>query len=132
MSTQLLWKFALIIGVIAAAVFFIIPPEERINLGLDLRGGAHIVMKVDTDSAVQYELELNQSRIGQILKDQGIGYESIFPAEPTVMEIRGTDAARGDEVRAVLDQQVGQWAIRDLGSGNWRIVMPPEYRSVMF
>jgi len=129
MSTQLLWKFALIIGVIAVAVFYVIPPEERINLGLDLRGGAHIVMEVDTDSALQYELELNQSRIGQILKERAISYESIFPAEPTVMEIRGTDVGRSDEVREILDQQVGRWAIRDLGSGNWRVVMPPEYRT---
>jgi preprotein translocase subunit SecD len=122
------WKPGIILAVIALSVFYIIPPSERINLGLDLRGGTHIVLQVDTDSAVEYELNLTQTRIGQALTDRGITYDSIVPVEPTVMEIRRADPGRAADVREILDQQVGNWAIRDLGEGTWRLVMPPEVR----
>ena len=52
MKNPLFLKFGLIFAVIALAAFFVWPPEEQIHLGLDLRGGTHIVMQVDTDSSV--------------------------------------------------------------------------------
>jgi len=122
------WKPAVIVLVIGVAVFYAIPPEERIHLGLDLRGGTHIVLQVDTDSAVEYELNLTQTRLGQALTDRRISYAAIVPIDPTVLEIRAADPGRAAEVREILDLQVGNWAIRDLGSGNWRIVMPPEVK----
>ena len=45
-SNPLIWKFALILVVIGSAAFFFFPPGEKINLGLDLRGGAHILMTI--------------------------------------------------------------------------------------
>jgi preprotein translocase subunit SecD len=128
MPTNLLWKIALIVAVIAISVFYVYPPEERINLGLDLRGGAHILMQVKTDSALKYELDLDQSRIGQALKTKGVTYASISAVGNTALEVKGTDPARRADVRATLDDYLGQWKIDDLGSGNWRITMTPEIR----
>lgn len=128
MDRNLLWKFGLIVVVVVIAGFYLYPPDERINLGLDLRGGSYIVMQVDTASAVEYQLELTQSRLGQALTDRDLKYDAIVPTDPGVLELRGTDPARHDDVRTVLNEQVRQWIVRDLGSGNWRIAMPPEYR----
>jgi SecD/SecF fusion protein len=49
------------------------PPQERINLGLDLQGGMHLVLKVDTeklpkdarDGAVRRALEIIRNRVDQ-------------------------------------------------------------------
>lgn len=38
-----------IIGVIGAALFFTFPVQDRINLGLDLKGGMHLVLRVETE-----------------------------------------------------------------------------------
>ena len=124
MAKNLSWKIALIVAVLAVAGYFTYPPKDRINLGLDLQGGSHIVMQVETTSAVKYEMDLTQSRIGQALKEKGLAYGSVSSPEPSVLEVQGTDPSRRADVRKVLDDYVGQWDIKDLGSGSWRLIMP--------
>jgi len=51
------WRAGLIAVVIAAAVYYLIPPEERIHLGLDLQGGIHLVLEVQSDKAVDSKLD---------------------------------------------------------------------------
>ncbi len=131
MAKDLGWKIALIVAVMAAATYFMVPPSERINLGLDLRGGSHIVMKVETESALKYDMDLTQSRIGQALKEKALTYASVASSEPTVLEVKGTDPNRRADVRRVLDDYVGQWDIKDQGGGNWRAVMPTEVRQAI-
>jgi preprotein translocase subunit SecD len=121
-------KNGLILAVIAGAVYFSYPPGERISLGLDLRGGAHILMQVETGAALKYQMDLTQSHIGQRLKELGLSYDSIAPAGPTSLELRGTDPVRRSEVRQALDDLVGQWQIEDLGSGSFGATMPPDLR----
>jgi preprotein translocase subunit SecD len=115
--------------VIAAAVWYLYPPGETINLGLDLRGGAHILMKVDTDSALTYEMELTQSRLGQALKDEGISYDAIVPIGTASMELRGAEPSREKDVRDLLQDYVGAWTRENLGNASYRITMPGPVRS---
>ena len=63
----------IVIGVILAAFVYVLPtfkptlwPHKKINLGLDLQGGMHLVLEVDTEKAVEGTVE----RIAQELKDQ--------------------------------------------------------------
>ena len=43
MAKNLRWKLLVILGVIALAVFAFYPPSEKVRLGLDLKGGVHLV-----------------------------------------------------------------------------------------
>jgi len=98
-NRPLLWKFLLIFAVVGGALFAGFPPKDRINLGLDLRGGAHILLQVKTESAVEYQLDLVQGYIGNGLKDKGLAYESVLKTGEATLEVRGTDSARSSEVR---------------------------------
>ena len=128
-NRPLLWKFLLIFAVVGGALFAGFPPKDRINLGLDLRGGAHILLQVKTESAVEYQLDLVQGYIGNGLKDKGLAYESVLKTGEATLEVRGTDSARSSEVREQLDTIVGSWDISSLGSGGWRVTMPAEQRA---
>jgi preprotein translocase subunit SecD len=130
-KNPLLWKLALILVVVAGALYFSYPPEEKVNLGLDLQGGAHILMQVDPESAVEHEISLAENRVAAELKERGIAYASIVPAGPAAVEIRGTDPGRRADVREVLDQNVGGWDVQDQGSGTWRFSMPPNLRGAI-
>ena len=55
MVRKLRWRVALIVVVVAAAVWSFMPPSEKIALGLDLRGGVHLEYRVNLDEAVQRE-----------------------------------------------------------------------------
>ncbi len=124
MKKPLMWKFVGILGIVAAAAYFSYPPEEKINLGLDLRGGAHILMQVQTGSAVEYEMDLTLDRIGQRMKENGITYGSIVPADEAVLEIRGVPESAAEQTRAMLSAMLGQWDISTTGQGIWRVTMP--------
>jgi SecD/SecF fusion protein len=47
MERKLLYKVILVLFVIGIFAYFAFPLEKRINLGLDLRGGMHLLLKVD-------------------------------------------------------------------------------------
>ena len=125
MKNPLLFKFVVIAVVIVGAFLSAYPPEDRINLGLDLRGGAHILMQVDTEGAVGYQLQLSQSRLGNRFAESGLVYEAIGTSEAS-LEISGTDPSRSADVRQALEDIVGAWEISSLGGGNFRATIPLE------
>ncbi len=61
---NLSWRLILILAVVIAAVVYVAPtfkeslwPHTKINLGLDLQGGMHLVLEVQTEKAVESTLE---------------------------------------------------------------------------
>ena len=52
MAKNIRWKLLIIVGVIALAIFAFYPPDRKILLGLDLKGGVHLVLRVQTEDAV--------------------------------------------------------------------------------
>ena len=52
MNKSLLYRGLLILGVVALFAWSALPLDEKINLGLDLRGGMYLVLEVQTDDAV--------------------------------------------------------------------------------
>lgn len=67
------WKLILVFAVIVAALIYVLPtfkpelwPHKQINLGLDLQGGMHLILEVDTFKAVEDQVE----RISEEIRDQ--------------------------------------------------------------
>jgi preprotein translocase subunit SecD len=72
MNLELRWRILMILGATALCVWAIYPPAEKIHLGLDLKGGIHMVMRVKTDDAVKAEVDLTQERIRSALGEKGL------------------------------------------------------------
>ena len=53
MAKNLRWKVLIIVGVVALSVWSFYPPDQKVRLGLDLKGGVHLVLRVQTDDALQ-------------------------------------------------------------------------------
>ncbi|MFN2441782.1 MAG: protein translocase subunit SecD [Thermoanaerobaculia bacterium] len=65
MNRNMWWKIGLILGVLIVATLAVIPTESRpepINLGLDLKGGTHLVMQVNTIEALRTEVDQSMER----------------------------------------------------------------------
>ncbi len=61
MPKVLYWKYALIIAIIAGALYYLVPQDEagklkNLHLGLDLQGGVHLLLGVASDEAVTNHL----------------------------------------------------------------------------
>jgi len=48
MQRKLIYKILLILGIVGLCAYYTFPLDKRINLGLDLRGGMHLLLKIDT------------------------------------------------------------------------------------
>jgi preprotein translocase subunit SecD len=55
-------KLIIIAGVIGLAIYGFYPPWQKVNLGLDLKGGVHLVLRVHTDDALRLATELTADR----------------------------------------------------------------------
>jgi len=86
MSKENYWKIALIIGVIVLSVLMFSPPAEKIKLGLDLQGGMHLILAVQTDDAIKVQTDQDINRLKEELKEKKIDYEKIYIPSKEVEE----------------------------------------------
>lgn len=94
------WKIILIFLVCFLGVFFALPnfiskgnlekfsqvlPKNTINLGLDLKGGSHLLLEVDFDAYAKDQLDNLKDSVKQDLKSEKIGYSNITTANGSVI-----------------------------------------------
>ncbi len=71
MNRNLLWRGLLILAVAVVCVALAYPPKKKINLGLDLQGGMHLVLQVHTEDALRAETDTDMARLIDLGKDKG-------------------------------------------------------------
>ena len=81
---NLSWRTLGIIAVIIIALVYVLPsvkpgmwPHKKINLGLDLQGGMHLVLEVETEKALESHTERISQEIRENLKQNHIRYDKI-------------------------------------------------------
>ncbi len=70
MNRKLLGRGLVILASVVVAVILAYPPKEKINLGLDLQGGMHLVLQVHTEDAVRAEVDSDIDRLLATAKDK--------------------------------------------------------------
>jgi preprotein translocase subunit SecD len=125
MNKNLRWKLLLILGIVAGAVALFYPPSQRIKLGLDLKGGVHLVLRVQTDDALRLETELLAEHIRAAASDKGIT-ATVTPKPPTTITVSGVPTNQDAQFRAIAQEQAGNtFDINPQGGGNYTLNMRP-------
>jgi preprotein translocase subunit SecD len=109
MSKSLGWKVILIIAVIVFSVAMFYPLEEKINLGLDLKGGMHLVFEVDTNKAIQKQTDNNVQRLKSRLNEFSIKYEKVARRGIDKIDITGTLYDDERSLRDVFEDEFSEW-----------------------
>ncbi|MDH3257642.1 MAG: protein translocase subunit SecD, partial [Nitrospinota bacterium] len=78
MHKELRWKIPLILFVIVGFSWLAWPLEEKINLGLDLQGGMHLVLEVEAEKAVEFSMEQRTENIKHALGDDDIEVDRVI------------------------------------------------------
>jgi preprotein translocase subunit SecD len=115
MNTNLLWRSLLVVSLVAIALLSAYPPTETINLGLDLRGGIHLVLEVQTDDALRAEADKDMDRLLQELEDSGIANVQAERSDENSFEVRGVPVDQGDQVQSIVDDYLNRWDWRRQG-----------------
>src|SRR3974390_642458 len=116
MRKNLRWKLIFISSVTVACILGItgLPPswnnvKERIRLGLDLRGGIHLVLQVVTDDAVNIETDQAVERIKDELRSRQVSFAEVRKRDQRTIEIREIDPQKHSEVRGIIDDYFQYW-----------------------
>ena len=85
---NLSWRALAVFAVIIIAIIYVLPtinptwwPHKKINLGLDLQGGMHLVLEVDTDKAQEGTIERISQEIRDFCRKEHIRYIALNRVE---------------------------------------------------
>ena len=105
---------------ILAAIIYLVPtfvnplpswwssflPTDRINLGLDLQGGSHLVLGVKVDKAIENNVERVRGDLANVLREKGVSGVSVERIEGTLLQVRVPSASL-ERVRGILKSDFG-------------------------
>src|SRR5579871_3469313 len=106
---------------------------ENIRLGLDLKGGSHLVLQVQVQDAVKAEADIVINRLKDDLKKQNISWTSIDRNDPQRIEeaddvtvtIKGIPATQSSAFRNLISNSDSDWVLTTLNSTDYSMRMKP-------
>src|SRR5438552_12013260 len=131
MSKNLLYKSVLIIGTLIVFLYgiFGIPKSfsgqgllsamtERIHLGLDLKGGTHLILQVQVNDAVKVDADNAIERLKADLKTRKVHYDDITQPDPVnhpeQIVIKGVPPESRSDLNAIVNERLPEY---ELSSG---------------
>jgi preprotein translocase subunit SecD len=107
------------------------PPYDRagqqgkVRLGLDLKGGIHLVMRVVTDDALVATVDDQVQLARDQANRKGIVYGSMQRDTPTSFKVAGVEPARVKDMRDLLKDffRSGTWDVAEPGGGAFTVSM---------
>src|SRR6476646_7188482 len=109
MTKNLRWKWILIVAVVVACIAGL--ASRPIRLGLDLKGGSHIVLQIQVQDAFKAEADGVIERLKEAMRKANIAYTSIDRNDPISIEtaatirvdVRGVPAEHAAEFKKITD-----------------------------
>jgi preprotein translocase subunit SecD len=91
---------------------------EPLKLGLDLRGGVHFLMEVDTKTALSNRQNGTLLDIRRKLREEKIRYNSLFVEKDQTIKLKVTQESVFDKATELLEDEYPQFAISYTEVGN--------------
>ena len=106
---------------------------NNIRLGLDLKGGSHLVLQVQVQDAVKADADQTMERLKQDLRKQNITYVSMDRNEPqdikdadnVVISIKGVPTAESVSFRSMVTDRYTTYALTQVNSTDYSMRLKP-------
>ncbi|MDE0620970.1 MAG: protein translocase subunit SecD [Bryobacterales bacterium] len=107
--------------------------SDNIALGLDLKGGTHLILQVQVQDALKSEADQTIDRLRTRLARADISYTGIHRNDPGSIEdadsieiqLDGTPTDRVSDVRAILDEEAPSWLAASSGGSSFALTLRP-------
>lgn len=133
-NRSLLYRALLVVGLTALAGIYLLPsvidpmpswlgflPSKKVSLGLDLQGGTHLILSVDTDKAVQNSVDVNADQLRRELKKAGASSARI-ESKADYRIVVTVPVSSQDKLEELVSEQFPNFAVVDSRTeGNDRV-----------
>lgn len=127
------WKIFLICSVLALGVYFALPnfitspylPSAKMNMGLDLQGGSHLLLHIEKDEYFRTQLDALVDDVRKQLIAKDIGYKNLgTDGKEVSFDLR--DPARTKEVFSLLKSLGADFMVNEV-SGKFTVKFSEQY-----
>src|SRR5882724_5366852 len=145
MSRTLLYKVLSIAAVLLVCIYGIIGlPKSKdelqanlkknIRLGLDLRGGSHLVLQVQVQDAFKSDADSTIEGLKESFKKANVEYAGMERNEPATINdaekieisIKGVPAIKAGEFRTVINEKYAdRWVMTSVNPTDYRLTLKP-------
>jgi preprotein translocase subunit SecD len=142
MNKNLLWKLLFIIGTMLFFLFgiFGIPKSfsgeglltaltDHIHLGLDLKGGTHLILQVQVNDAVNVDAQNAIEVLKEQFRSHKIDYTDISQPDPQNnpdrLMIKGVPPAARSDLRSIVQERLPEYDITAGANDTWNMAMKP-------
>ncbi len=109
MKRKLMVRLILVLLPVVGAAFFAYPLSETINLGLDLRGGIHLVLEVKVEDALGAETDRDLDSFLGEAEDRGMRAATGSRTSDTTFEVTGIAKDQDSVVRDIASDYLPGW-----------------------
>ncbi len=104
--------------------------QQNIHLGLDLRGGTHLILQVQVNDAVNAETDQTIERLKDALRKKNIGFGDIIKLDPNSnpqsITVRGVDISAAGDLRSIVQDQFGEYDLTSGPDNSWTVTLKPQ------
>jgi preprotein translocase subunit SecD len=143
MNKNLLWQLGLIVGVLAVFLFgiFGIPQSfsgqglltamtNRIHLGLDLRGGTHLILQVQVNDAINVDSDNAVEILKEQLNKRKISFADISKPDPQntpdKIVLKGVPAESRKDLLDIANDRLPEYNLTSGADNAWTLAMKPQ------
>ena len=102
---------------------------DHINLGLDLKGGTHLILVVHVEEAVGDTTDRDVQRLQDDLEKASVSGETVHkldPAHPETITVSGIPVGKASDARSVMDgNDYVSYDVTSLPDGSEKLTMKP-------
>ena len=99
--------------------------DKQLKLGLDLKGGVHLVLRVQTDDALRIESEQSMERLREQLMTRGVTVSNMTTVDPTHFRVEGVSPEQDAAFRQVAAEVQANFDRSSGTNGTYTFTMKP-------
>ena len=140
---NLTWKLVVIVGVLLLFVAGIvgIPKDwsgegllasvkNQIHLGLDLRGGTHLILQVQVNDAVNVDSDNAVARLKEEMRARKIAYADITKPDPVkhpeMVVVKGVPPEQINDFKSIVVDRLPDYDATSGAENSWTVSMKPQ------
>jgi len=104
--------------------------QDRIHLGLDLKGGTHLILQVQVNDAVNVDSDNALERLKADLRSHKIGYAEISKPDsannPDKIVVKGVPPEQSSDLRSIVSDRLPEYNLTSGAENTWTVTMKPQ------